>query len=215
MHIPDGFLSPQTYLPLYGIAVASWAYGLRRSKESLAQEALPLLSVLTAVCFVLSMVAVPLPGGTTAHATGVAVLALLFGVWNGFIAFSVVLFLQAVLFGDGGVTALPVNALAMGLAGGTAAVLVFKLLRRFNEGVALFMAGWLSITLAALLVAVALGLQPWLAHDQAGHPLFFPFGLQVTLPALLIPHLLIGIGEGLLTVAVYRFSRRYLGNQET
>jgi cobalt/nickel transport system permease protein len=214
MHIPDGFLSPLTYAPLYVGAVAAWSYGLQRLKRDLDQSTVPLLAVLTAVCFVFSMVAVPLPGGTTAHATGVALLALLFGIWPGFIAFSVVLFLQALVFGDGGITALPVNALAMGLAGGAAARLVFHLLRGVRESVALFVAGWLSVNLAALLVALVLGLQPLIAHDEAGNPLFFPFGLSITLPAVLLPHALIGLGEGVLTLVVYRFSRRYLPDLE-
>lgn len=205
MHIPDGFIAPQMYLPAYGVAAALWGYGLRRLKTCLREETIPRLAVLTAFCFVVMMVMVPLPGGTSAHATGVALLTVLFGVWTTFIAVSMVLLLQAMLFGGGGVTALPVNALAVGMAGSVVARYTHALLRRVHEGCALVAAGWLSVNVSAFLVALALGLQPVIAHREDGQPLFFPFGLSVTLPAVMVPHAIIGIGEGALTLLMWRF----------
>jgi cobalt/nickel transport system permease protein len=208
MHIPDGFIAPQMYLPAYGVAAGLWTYGLRRLRTSLGEEAIPRLAVMTAFCFVAMMVMLPLPGGTSAHATGIAVLAILFGVWTAFVSVSVVLLLQALLFGAGGVTALPVNALAMGMVGGAVAWGTYRLLRRAHEGFALVAAGWLSVNVSALLLALALGLQPIIAHTEAGQPLFFPFGLSVTLPAVMIPHAIIGVGEGILTLLMWRFVER-------
>jgi cobalt/nickel transport system permease protein len=208
MHIPDGFISPQTYLPAYAVAAGLWAYAARRVKRDLDADTLPFLAAYTALSFVLMMVALPLPGGTTVHAAGIGMLAVSFGGWMAFLAISLVLAMQALLFGDGGVTALPINALAMGCAGSFAAVAAWKLLRRFNESVALFLAGWLSIALPALLVALALGVQPLIAHDAQGTPLFFTFGLNITLPAIVLPHLLVGIAEGALTVLGYRYLNR-------
>jgi cobalt/nickel transport system permease protein len=208
MHIPDGFIAPQMYLPAYGVTAGLWAYGLRRLRASLQEEMIPRLAVLTAFSFVVSMVMVPLPGGTSAHATGIALLALLFGVWTAFIALSLVLLIQALLFGGGGVTALPVNALAMGLIGSSVAWCTYHLVRRVHEGFALVSAGWLSVNVSALLVALALGLQPVIAHTDGGQPLFFPFGLSVTLPAVMLPHAVIGIGEGVLTLLIWRFLGR-------
>jgi len=119
-----------------------------------------------------------------------------------------VLAMQALLFGDGGITALPVNALAMGLVGAFCALAAWKLLARLHETLALFLAGWLSIVLPAALVAVVLGIQPAIAHDDQGAPLFFPFGLGITLPAVVLPHMLVGIAEGVLTVLGYRYLTR-------
>lgn len=206
MHIPDGFIAPQMYLPAFGVAAGLWAHALRRLRASLREETIPRLAVLTAFCFVAMMIMLPLPGGTSAHVTGIALLALLFGVWTSFLSVSVVLLIQALLFGAGGVTALPVNALAMGLAGSAAARVAYRLLRRLHEGFALVSAGWLSVNVSALLLALALGLQPVIAHTEEGQPLFFPFGLSVTLPAMMIPHALIGVGEGVLTLLVWRFA---------
>ncbi len=208
MHIPDGFIAPQMYLPAYGVAAGLWTYGLRRLRASLGEETIPRLAVLTAFCFVAMMVMLPLPGGTSAHVTGIALLALLFGVWTAFVAVSMVLLLQALLFGAGGVTALPINALAMGMVGSAVAWGTYRLLRRVHEGFALVAAGWLSVNVSALLLALALGLQPVIAHTEGGQPLFFPFGLAVTLPAVMIPHALIGVGEGILTLLMWRFVER-------
>jgi cobalt/nickel transport system permease protein len=215
MHIPDGFIAPQMYLPAYGVAAGLWAHGARRLRTALREETIPRLAVLTAFCFVVMMVMVPMPGGTSAHATGIALLAIAFGVWTAFVSVSLVLLLQALLFGAGGVTALALNALAMGLVGSAAARAVYLLLRPVHEGLALVTAGWLSVNSAALLMAVALGLQPMIAHAEDGQPLFFPFGLSITLPAVMVPHALIGVGEGMLTLLMFRLlsQRGWIGQR--
>jgi cobalt/nickel transport system permease protein len=149
VHIPDGFIAPQLYLPAYGLAAGLWTFALRRLRASLQEETLPRLAVLTAFCFVLMLIMVPLPGGTSVHASGVALLAILFGVWSAFLAISLVLLIQALLFGAGGVTALAVNALAMGLVGSAVARGAYLLLRGFRERLALVAAGWLSVNVSA------------------------------------------------------------------
>ncbi len=208
MHIPDGFIAPQVYLPLYAVSAGFWAWGLKRLKQELNEETIPFVASLTAFCFVAMMITIPLPGGTTAHASAIGLLAVLFGVWTSFISISLVLLIQALFFGNGGITSLPVNALGMGLVGSATAWFTFKILSRWNNTAALFMAGWLSVVISALVIAFTLGIQPLIAHTADGTPLFFPFGLSITLPAVVIPHLLVGAGEGVLTVAVYRFMKK-------
>ena len=213
MHIPDGFIAPQMYLPLYGAAAGLWAVGARRIARDLDETTLPWLAALTAAAFALSFIALPLPGGTSAHVTGVGLLAACFGIWQAFMALSLVFAIQALLFGDGGVTTLPLNALVMGLAGPLAARGVFLSTRRVGQTPALFLAGWIGLFLPAVLIALALGAQPLIAANEAGTPRYFPFGWSVTLPALLIPHALLGLGEGALTVlggrAIERLRERY------
>ena len=205
MHVPDGFIAPQVYGPAYGAAGLLWAVGLRRLRRVLDPAAVPRLAVATAVAFALMMIALPLPGGTTVHVTGVGMIAALFGVWNGFLSLSLVYLMQALLFGDGGVTALPVNALAMGLAGSAAAVAVLRLAGRGPVG--LFLAGWLGAVVPAVIMALVLGWQPHLARAADGSPLFFPFGWSVTLPAVVAPHLAVGVADGVLTVMAWRLLR--------
>jgi cobalt/nickel transport system permease protein len=118
-----------------------------------------------------------------------------------------VLALQSLLFGAGGITALAINALAMGLAGAAVAVAAFRSLRGLSESAAVVVAAWLSVLVSAALVALVLGLQPLIAQREDGQPLFFPFGIAVTLPAVLLPHLLIGAVEGLLTLMVWRYAK--------
>jgi len=207
MHIPDGFLSPQTFLPAAAIAVGAWAWAARGLRTALDETLIPRLAMGTALAYGLGLVMLPLPGGTSGHALGVALLALLFGVRLAFLAYSGVLLLQALLFGAGGLTALPVNALAMGLAGSATATALFRLLRPFREDVAVAVAAWGSVMAAGLIIALVLGIQPLIASKPDGAPLFFPFGLEITLPAILIPHALIGLGEAALTLAVWRYAK--------
>lgn len=206
MHIPDGFLSPQTYLPVAVVAIGAWAWAARELRSRLDETLIPRLAMLTALAYGLGLVMVPLPGGTSGHALGVAILALLFGLRLAFLAYSGVLLLQALLFGAGGITALPVNALAMGLAGSATALFVFRLLRGLNETAAVAVAAWASVIVPGALVAGVLGIQPLIAHQPDGTPLFFPFGLEITLPAILVPHAVIGIGEAALTLLVWRYA---------
>jgi cobalt/nickel transport system permease protein len=206
VHIPDGFIAPQVYGPAYGAAGVLWAVGLRRLQRTIDPEAVPRLAVVTAAAFALMLVTVPLPGGTTVHVSGVGMIAALFGPWHAFLALSLVYLMQALLFGDGGVTALPVNALAMGLAGGLAAVGVLRVLGHGRVG--LFLAGWTGTVVPACLVALVLGWQPHLARAADGTPLFFPFGWGVTLPAIIVPHLAVGVADGVLTVMAWRLLKR-------
>lgn len=208
MHIPDGFIAPQMYLPLYGIAAGLWAIGAKRVGRDLDEASLPWLASLTAASFALSFVALPLPGGTSAHVTGVGLLAVLFGPWQAFMAASLVFAIQALLFGDGGITTLPLNALSMGFVGAMAASGAYRLTPEKYRVAGVFMAGWLGLFLPALLIALALGAQPLIAQDASGAPLYFPFGFAITLPALLIPHALLGLGEGMLSVLGWRMAQR-------
>lgn len=199
MHIPDGLIAPQAFIAAGLIAVPFWAHAVRRVAYDLDERLIPRMAVLTALAFVLSTVMVPLPGGTSVHLTGVGLLVLAFGLWPAFLAFSLVLALQAVLLGAGGITALPVNALAMGLVGGAVVSGTHGLTGRRKSFWSVLAPVWLGVVVAAVLLAVVLGLQPWLASDDTGQPLFFPFGLQVTLPVIVLPHLAIGLAEGMLS----------------
>ena len=199
MHIPDGLIAPQVYLAAYAVAVPAWAYAVRKVARDFDEALIPRLAVLTALAFVLTTIMVPLPGGTSGHLVGVGLLALAFGIWPAFLAYSLVLLLQSLLLGAGGVTVLAINALAMGLTGAAVTVGVFRLLESLNRPAAAVFGVWMGVVVAATLVALVLGIQPLMGSDANGQPLFFPFGPAVTLPVVIGPHLIIGVGEGLLT----------------
>ena len=109
MHIPDGYLSPATCATLYAGAAPFWWVSLRRMQRGLNTHMVPLLSVFAAFSFIIMMFNLPLPGGTTGHAVGVGIAAIVLGPWASILAISIALIIQALLFGDGGITAIGAN----------------------------------------------------------------------------------------------------------
>ena len=104
MHIPDGYLSPSTCALLYGAAVPFWYAAVARVKRMLNTRFVPLLAVASAFCFVIMMFNIPLPGGTTGHAVGVGAAVVVLGPWASMLSLSIALLIQALFFGDGGIT---------------------------------------------------------------------------------------------------------------
>ena len=203
MHIPDGYVSPSTALVSYGIAVPLWKYSLQRIRKELEEESFPLLGTITAFSFVIMMFNIPIPGGTSGHAIGTALLTHLFGPWIAAFSVSVVLLFQAVLFGDGGLTTWAINSLSMGYGAAFSAYVIIKWLK--NKKFAPFVSGGISIVVASFLVAMVLGIQP-IFFVKNGKPLYFPFDLKITLPALLLPHILFfGPAEGIFTYMIFNF----------
>lgn len=203
MHLPDGFLSPALTLPAYAAAAPLWALAARRHLGPRAAESLPVVGALTALAFVVQTIMVPVPGGTSTHLVGVLLLALLYHPLLAFLCESLVLLVQALFFGAGGITVLAVNALAMGLLGPLLGWLAWRLLRPLSERTALFAAGWLSVQGSSLAVAGALALQHRL------DPAYFPMPPAVTFAAMVLPSLAVaGPIEGLYTVFAHALLRR-------
>lgn len=207
MHIPDGFVSPSTYLPATVAAIPLLIIAWKKTKEAISDESFALLSSLTAFSFVIMMFNIPIPGGTSGHAIGAAILAILFGPWVAAFYVSLTLFIQALVFGDGGLSVFAINSLAIGFVASFVAFYTHKLLsNRVSNNIAWFTAGWSGIVAASVIVAVALGIQPLMGVDAAGHPIYFPFGLNVTIPAVVGSHVLFfGAAEGIATMLVMGF----------
>ncbi len=201
MHIPDGYLSPETCIVTYMVAAPLWFYGFKKLKEKLNEETLPTLAGLSALSFIVMMLNIPIPGGTSAHAVGAVAIAILFGPWVGFVSVSLVLLIQSVVFGDGGISAWAVNSISMGFIGSFVGYYIFKALKNYKF--APFIAGYVGIVASAAFVGFILGIQPifWVSN---GHPEYFPFGLKIALPAMIGAHLLVGFAEGLFTQIVYK-----------
>jgi cobalt/nickel transport system permease protein len=212
MHIPDGYLSPSTCAALYALSGSGWYVALRKIKRLLMTRAIPLISVFAAFSFVVMMFNLPLPGGTTAHAVGIAVAAIVLGPWGAILALSIALAIQALLFGDGGITTLGANCFNMAIVGSLVASGVYRLIaggsadgaRRRVVGAAI--AGYVSINAAALLAALEFGIQPRLFHDAAGTPLYAPYPLHIAIPAMMIGHLTVaGIAEAVLSAGMIAY----------
>ena len=113
MHIPENYLSPSTCAVTTVAMIPVWATAVRKVRQSVPQEKMPLLGVAAAFCFLSMMFNIPLPGGTTGHAVCGTLIAILFGPWAAVLAVSIALAIQAVFFGDGGILAFGANCLSM------------------------------------------------------------------------------------------------------
>ncbi len=210
MHIPDGFISPQTYIP--ALVVSAGLLSIAYKKIDLDVEKIPFVAGVSALSFVMMLIIIPFPGGTSVHLSGIAIIALLFGPWVSFASLSLVLLLQALLFGEGGITSLPLNILSLAFLGSFSAYYCYKIFSKFSTKIATLSAGFFSIVIPSVFIAFVLGLQPLIASAD-GSPLYFPFGWSVTFPSVVLPHLLLGIIEALVTLSVVKFLRtRYGGN---
>jgi cobalt/nickel transport system permease protein len=210
MHIPDGYLSPQTYIPLYAVFAGFLAAALRKVKKTLSAKNIPYLGMASAFSFLIMMFNVPIPGGTTGHAVGASIVALVLGPWTAVVAVSVALIIQAFLFGDGGITAIGANCFNMAVVMPFTSIFIFKLVRGKASGgwrvfLAAFLSGYIGLVVAAIVTAVEFGIQPLIASAN-GKPLYAPYGLEIALPAMAIEHLvLFGIVEGLVTLLVLTY----------
>ncbi|MCX6255332.1 MAG: cobalt transporter CbiM [Bacteroidia bacterium] len=214
MHIPDGYLSPQTYIPLIGVSVVVASVAVKKVKNDLSARNVPYLGMAAAFSFIIMMFNLPIPGGTTGHAVGSAVIAILFGPWAAMVAVSVALIIQALVFGDGGITAIGANCFNMALFMPFAAYYIFKLFSKSSAGkarvsFAAFISGYLSLVMAAMLTAVELGIQPMIASTSDGKALYCPYDLSIAIPAMTIEHLLVfGIVEGIITSLIVGYFLR-------
>jgi cobalt/nickel transport system permease protein len=194
LHIPDGFLSFPVSTAMFLLAGLFVGIAVRRSGADQDESTAPLLGVLAAFIFAGQMMNFPVAGGTSGHMLGGALAAILVGPWAAIVIMAAVVSVQALVFQDGGLASLGANIFNMGVTTvfvATAIVyLTLKVLGRERRSIliASFIAAWTSVMVSAGLASVELavsGTSPW----------------GVVLPAMLGVHTLIGIGEGLITMA--------------
>src|SRR6201996_1030875 len=215
MHIPDGYLSPATCTALYGVSAPFWYVALERVKKALHTRLIPRLSLFAAFSFVIMMFNLPLPGGTTGHAVGIGLAAVVLGPWAAMLAVSVAIVVQALFFGDGGITAIGANSFNMAIAGALVAYAVYRLiagrapLTSGRRVAAAGIAGYCAVNVSALLAAIEFGIQPLLYRDPSGAPLYCPYPLSVSIPAMMLGHLTIaGVAEAFVSAGVVAFLQR-------
>jgi cobalt/nickel transport system permease protein len=215
LHIPDGYLSPATcavtaaaMVPVIGVACA-------KTNEVVKERHAPLLALGAAYSFMVMMFNVPIPDGTTGHAVGAVLIAILLGPWAAVICVSVALVIQALFFGDGGVLALGANAFNMAFVLPFVGYGLYRLLTRNTSltskrrALAAGIGGYIGLNVAALCAATEFGLQPTLFHSADGTPLYAPFHLSQTIPAMALAHLTIaGVAELIVTLGVVAYLQR-------
>jgi cobalt/nickel transport system permease protein len=197
MHAPDGFLGPRVALATAVLSAVVLTTALRRASSELADRHIPLAGIAAAFVFAGQMVNFPVASGTTGHLLGGALAAILLGPWVGMVAVSVVILVQALLFADGGLTALGYNVWNMAVVTSFAGWALFWLFRRLlpaNAGGVVAASG-LAAGLSVVVSAAAFSIE-WLFGASAPVPFDTVFGAMVGV------HALIGIGEGLISAAV-------------
>lgn len=199
MHIPDGLLAPEVWLPLAGVSALAVAGAVRKANREADDRTPPLLGVTAAFVFAAQMVNFPVAAGTSAHFVGSALVGIALGPACGLVVMAAVLLIQCLLFQDGGLTALGANFFNMAILGVLPGSFVHSLLTRAwgvrARAVAAFFAAWLASVLPALACAVELA---WSG--------VLPLGPTVV--ALGSLHAVTGIPEGVVTLAALEFLRR-------
>jgi cobalt/nickel transport system permease protein len=194
MHVPDGFLNVQTSIATGVIAAVGVGLALRGTRNELNERTAPLAGVVAAFVFATQMVNFPVGAGTSGHLLGGALAAALVGPWTGVLVISVVLIVQALIFADGGLTALGTNITLMGLVGVGAAWLVIVGVRRV-----------LPKRLSSVPIAAAIGALVSVPAAATAFTILFEIGgvadipVGMVLAAMVGWHGLIGVGEAVIT----------------
>ena len=201
MHIPDGWVDPVFLIITWILTIIILAISLRKLRD-IDETRIAYMAVLSGTIFVAQMLNFPIIGGTSGHLLGGVLAASIVGPCGGVLVVTVVLLIQALLFADGGILALGTNIFNMGIVGVFIGYFIIRYLMlnqdpktnriRYYGGV--FIGSLLSVVGASFLAAIEIGI------PIINNPAAIPF--TVALPTILIYHILIGIGEGIITCAI-------------
>ncbi len=215
MHIPDGYLSPQTGGVLYAVMLPLWIAASKIVKKTLKSRQVPYLAFGASFSFVIMMFNVPIPGGTTGHAVGGTLIAVLLGPWAAMIAVTVALVVQALLFGDGGIIALGANCFNMAFVLPFTGYYIYKLISwkspstSIRRAFAAAIGSYFGLVMAALTTGIQFGIQPLLYHAADGKALYCPYGLNIAVPVMLLEHIAIfGWVEAVVTFLVIGYLQK-------
>ncbi len=203
MHIPDGFLNVPVMLVAWIFAIALIALSLKKVEADYQDRAVPLMGVCAAFIFAAQMINFPIPGGTSGHLLGGTLAGVLLGPWAGSLVMSIVFMVQALIFQDGGIIALGANILNMGLMGTFGGYYLFRTVRNLVDRqqfghqlkglvIGTAIASWSTVVIASALVAVELAISGTVP-------------LAVGLTSMVGWHVMIGLGEALVTVSTVTF----------
>jgi len=198
LHIPDGYLNTPVAIVGWVLAILLIGWALKQTQEQLGERQVPLMGILAAFIFAAQMLNFPVAGGTSGHMLGGALAAIILGPWAATLIMTCVVAIQALLFQDGGLLVLGWNILNMGVFTAFTGYFTYQMVRKVMGAnkravlVAGFAGGWLSVMVGAIATAIELIASGTLP-------------LNVALPAMAGVHVLIGIGEGLITLAALAF----------
>jgi len=194
VHVPDGFLDAPTSVATGVVAAAAVAVSLRAARRELDDRTAPMAGLVATFVFAAQMINFPVGAGTSGHLMGGALAAVLVGPWTAVLCLSVVLLVQGLLMADGGITALGTNITLMGITTVVVGWGVFVLLRRVLPSRPSMVAPAAAVgALVSVPAAALLFVGLFAVGGQA------PVDLGAVLTAMLGWHVLIGIGEAVVT----------------
>ena len=200
MHIPDGFVDLKTAITTGVISAGGVAASIYKIKKIFKAKVIVLMGMMAALIFALQMINFTIPGGTSGHLLGGALVVITLGPYAGVLVLTVVLIVQALVFMDGGVIAIGANVFNMAICGALSAFLIYMLLKRISKSKVMFyvataVASWFSVVFASFFAALELGISG-------------TYAMGVTLKAMVLVHMVIGVGEALITTAIIAFIDR-------
>ena len=197
MHIPDGFLSLAICVLMYAISMGFLFWSWKKAKGSYSTSMTPLLAVSSSFVFAAQMINFPILYGTSGHLVGGTFLSVLLGPYAAILSMTIVVIMQALFFADGGIFTFGANVFNMAIIGGLSFFLVKALTRESKSNrrffLSVFIASWISMVLGALACGLEIGFSP--LFSAAG-------GIAVTVPAMLFWHVIIGLGEAIITATL-------------
>lgn len=194
MHIPDGFIDAGTSAGAGLVAAGGIGVSLRRAGQVLDEKQVPLAGLVAAFVFAVQMLNFPVAGGTSGHLLGGVLAAVLVGPWVGAVCVAVVLLVQALLFADGGLTALGLNILNMAVISGFGGYALFRVLLRLVPKTRSGVAGAAGVAagMGVVLAAVAFVVEYAIGGTGAA-------SVGAVAGSMIGVHVLIGVGEGIIT----------------
>ena len=199
MHIPDGLMWPLIMLVGWGIGIIAVAIAARKCSKSLTNDRIPTMAILAAGIFVAQMLNFPIIGGTTGHLLGATLATLIVGPWAAIIVMSIVIVIQGLLFGDGGILAMGLNLANMAVVAVAVSAVFLRLLKGVGTEAAVIVASWFSVFIAALICAVEL------AVSDLASPGAYGIVWSLSIPLMLGLYSVIAIGEAIITVSVAKY----------
>ena len=205
MHIPDGLLDPYTTVVLWIVTIVVMIFGFKKIRKSFEDEdsekLIPYIGVLAATIFAFQFVNYPVPGGTSGHLVGGTLVGVILGPWAAVVVIFMILIVQS-LFGDGGITALGANTFNMGIIGGIVGFYIVKLImmglnktsmaKEKKVTIATAIGSYIAIVLAALIAGIEIGIGGAIP-------------MAIAIPAMVFWHLIIGIGEAIISAFIVYF----------
>lgn len=199
MHMSDGIVNAQTSVMFGAIALLALGLCVWRARTELDERTVPLAGLVAAFIFAVQMVNFPILPGVSGHLLGGALAAILVGPYTGALCIGIVLVVQSLLFADGGVTALGMNIVNMGIIGIAAgygvAVAMYSVVRRRTDSPPVRTLGFIAF-LAALIGTVCAAMGFVLEYAIGGAA---PASMSTVAGYMFVTHVLIGVGEGVIT----------------